>query len=180
MKNSEYPKEVKVIAWNSKMLSSSPMRFRQSWSRRLLAMLLLTSGVFAAAPCLPYEGAYGPYHMIGYNYTDRHIFSFSVNDTGGGSSDAHESGGGGGITCCLNIPKAAKTLHIKIVYELTKDQYEKQLPNDRFETDIPVPPLPNKHDGYLEVHFLPKQKIEAKWVDFPTQPEIPDVRSAEH
>ncbi|MFM0604876.1 DUF3304 domain-containing protein [Paraburkholderia sediminicola] len=153
---------------------------RGAWQHRLFAMLLLASGAFAAVPCSSHEGAYGPYHMIGYNYTDRHIFSFWVNDTWGGSSDAHEISGGGGITCCLSIPHAAKTLHMKIVYELTKEQYEKNLPNDRFETDIPVPPLPNKHDGYLEVHFLPKQKIESQWVDFPTKPKIPNVRSAEH
>ncbi|PMS12029.1 hypothetical protein FNF07_21425 [Trinickia caryophylli] len=45
------------------------------------------------------QEAYGPYNVIGYNYTDRNIF---------------------------------------------------------------LPDLPNKHDGYIEFHFLPERKIEAK------------------
>jgi len=118
---------------------------------------------------------YGPYHVIGYNYTDRNIFLFNIDDFGAGDSNAHQSGGGGGITCCLEIPRSARTLHFKIEYDLTREQYDKDLPTDKFETDIPVPFLPNKHAGYIEVHFLPRKKIEAKWVDFPTRPHIPNA-----
>lgn len=167
-----------MVTKKGSILSSSVARLHRNWMSRVIVMLLLAAGVSWAASCSSDEAAYGPYHMIGYNYTDRHIYSFWVNDTWGANSTAHESGGGGGITCCLNIPRAAKTLHVKIVYELTKEQYEKKQPNDRFETDIPVPPLPNKHDGYLEIHFLPKQRIEAKWVEFPTKPDIPNVNAA--
>jgi len=118
---------------------------------------------------------YGPYHLIGYNYIDRSIFSFWVNDTWGGDSNAHRHGGGGGITCCLEIPRSAKTLHFKIEYGWTEEQYKRKSPRDTFEMDIPVPELPNKHGGYIEVHFLPERKIDAKWVDFPTKPHIPNA-----
>ncbi|MBB3260727.1 hypothetical protein F4827_005767 [Paraburkholderia bannensis] len=42
-----------------------------------------------------------------------------------------------------------------------------------FETDIPVPPLENTHDGFIEFHVMPNRKIEAAWVKFPTTPKIP-------
>ncbi|PMS08770.1 DUF3304 domain-containing protein, partial [Trinickia caryophylli] len=83
-------------------------------------------------------------------------------------------GGGGGEVCCLDIPKHAKTLHIKVALGLTWEQFDKNLPNETYETDIPVPELPNKHEGYIEFHFLPGRKIEAKWVDFPATPHIPN------
>lgn len=51
------------------------------------------------------------------------------------------------------------------------------LPNDVDETDIPVPSLPNKHDGSIEFHFLPDRKIEAKWVEYPTDPRNPNTTS---
>ena len=157
------------------IVGTSLRRQHRNWMLRILGVLFLSFGVLWAAACSSEEGSYGPYHVIGYNYTDRHIFSFVVNGFGGGSSDAHEPGGGGGIVCCMEIPRRTKDLHIKVVYELTKEQYEKNLPHDTFETDIPVPPLPNKHDGYIEFHFLPKQRVEAKWVDFPTKPDIPNT-----
>ena len=118
---------------------------------------------------------YGPYSVIGYNYTDRNIASFIVNDFGAGPSEAHKAGGGGGMACCLAIPERAKTLHIKVELGLTEDQYEKNLPNDTYETDIPVPTLADKHDGFIEFHFLAHRHIEAAWVSFPTKPHIPNA-----
>lgn len=118
---------------------------------------------------------YGPYHVIGYNYTDRTVYLFSLDDFGAGSSEAHQSGGGRGISCCLTIPRNAKTMHVKVTLGLTQEQYGKNLPNDTFEKDIAVPDLPNKHHGYIEVHFLPNQRIGAKWVNFPTTPHIPNA-----
>ncbi len=120
-------------------------------------------------------GTYGPYGVTGYNYTDRDIARFFVDGQGAGSSEAHESGGGGGLYCCIDLPKHAKTLHVKVELALTKEQYEKDLPNETFETEIPMPLLPNKHDGFLEFHFLPHRRVEAAWVSFPTTPHIPNA-----
>ncbi|WP_080414308.1 DUF3304 domain-containing protein [Burkholderia ubonensis] len=138
-----------------------------------LLLLAATTVLLVGKACS--RETYGPYHVIGYNYTDRNIFLFNVDDFGAGSSEAHQAGGGGGITCCLEIPKRAKTLRIKIVYGWTEEQYEKRSPRDMFETDIPVPDLPNKRDGYIEIHFLQDRKIEAKWVESPTTPHIPNA-----
>ena len=40
--------------------------------------------------------------LVGYNYTDRYIDSFSVDGKGGGNINvSSENGGGGGIVCCV-------------------------------------------------------------------------------
>ncbi|WP_027797871.1 DUF3304 domain-containing protein [Paraburkholderia acidipaludis] len=137
------------------------------------SLLLLAGVIMITVGRACSQETYGPYHVTGYNYTDRNIAAFDVDGFGGGDSAAHQSGGGGGFACCLDIPKRAKTLHIKVVLDLTQEQDEKNLPPETYETDIPVPELPNKHDGYIELHFLPGRKIEAKWVEFPTTPNIP-------
>lgn len=145
---------------------------RGRWNFLLLAAVsvLLVGKVF-------YQETYGPYEVIGYNHTDRNIASFWIDDTWGGNSEAHRTGdgGGGGEVCCLEIAKHAKTLHIKVALGLTWDQFNKNLPNEIYETDIPVPELQSKHDGYIEFHFSPDRKIEAKWAVFPTTPHIPNA-----
>jgi hypothetical protein len=144
--------------------------------RRVALAAFVVGGTIWSHACVSGEAnMYGPYSVIGYNYTDRHIAGFYVNGHGVGSSEAHQPGGGGGIFCCLGIPKHTKILHIKVKLGLTKEQYERDLPNDTFETDIPVPQLPNKHDGYIEFHFLPDQRVEVVWVNFPTTPNIPNA-----
>ena len=40
------------------------------------------------------------------------------------------------------------------------------------ETDIAVPQLPNKRDGYIGFHFLPGRQIEAQGVAYPTMPRV--------
>lgn len=143
--------------------------------RIALAALVVSGAIWSHACVFGEENTYGPYFVIGYNYTNRDIFSFSVDGHGVGSSYAHESGGGGGIFCCHSIPRRAKTLHVEVVLGLTKEQYEKNLPNDKFQTDIPVPPLQDKHNGFIEFHFMPNHRVEATWVKLPTTPNIPNT-----
>lgn len=145
--------------------------------KRWGSLLLLASTTLLLVEKACSQETYGPYRVIGYNYTDRNIFLFDIDDFGAGSSEAHQAGGGGGIACCLEISNHAKTLRAKIMYGWTEEQYEKRSPRDIFETDIPVPDLPNKHEGYIEVHLLQDRKIEEKWVKFPTTPHIQNATS---
>lgn len=162
--------------WRTTFLQSNKIRLSlRRWKKLARSLLLAFFALAMLTETACSNDEYGPYHVIGYNYTDRHIYLFSIDDFGAGSSEAHQSGGGGGITCCLSIPASAKFLHVKIVYEWTEEQYEKKSPHDTFETDIPVPNLSSKTKGYIEVHFLPNQRIEAQWVDFPTTPHIPNA-----
>ncbi|WP_321886846.1 DUF3304 domain-containing protein [Paraburkholderia bannensis] len=141
--------------------------------RSVTLAALLVGGAIWSHACVSGEGAYGPYSVIGYNYTDRHIVNFFINGFAGGASEAHKAGGGGGIVCCFSIPKNEKNLHVKVELEWTQAQYLANAPHDTFETDVPVPPLKNKHDGFIEFHFLPNRRVEAAWVNFPTTPNIP-------
>ncbi|WP_231337661.1 DUF3304 domain-containing protein [Paraburkholderia sprentiae] len=72
-------------------------------------LLLACVAVFTVGKACSQE-TYGPYEVIGYNYTDRNIAAFDVNEFGAGRSEARQSGGGGGEVCCLDILKHAKTL----------------------------------------------------------------------
>ncbi|RQS19239.1 DUF3304 domain-containing protein [Burkholderia sp. Bp8992] len=137
----------------------------------IVAALLLSGAWWVHAQ----TGGYGPYRVISFNHTDRSIYSFQVDDFGAGGSYAHESQGGGGIVCCMDVPRGKKTWHIKIIYDLTKDEAQKNVPNEVYETDIPVPPLPNKHGGYIAFHFLPDRKIEAQWVERRIKANIPNA-----
>ncbi|HDR9271654.1 TPA: DUF3304 domain-containing protein [Burkholderia vietnamiensis] len=127
------------------------------WGGLLLFTCLV---VFAFGRACSQE-TYGSFHIGSRNYTHRNVASFWVNETWGGDSVANQPGGeiGGEEICCLDIPKHAKTLHMKVVLDLTQEQDEKNLAPESYETDIPVPQLPNKHDGYIEFHFLPGRKI---------------------
>lgn len=164
-----------MIETLSDMLKRSPHSPGHQTIRLALAALVVGGAIWSHASISGEGNMDGPYSVIGYNYTDRNIASFVVNDFGAGPSEAHQAGGGGGIACCFDIPKHAKTLHIKVELGLTKEQYDKDLPNEKFETDVPVPPLPNKHDGFIEFHFLPHQRVEAAWVSFPAVPHIPET-----
>ncbi len=159
-----------LSGWNTNM---------QDLLRRLIhnpigiAVLLLGGACWAHAQ----TANYGPYRVIGYNYTDKSIYSFTIDGFGAGGSTAHKPGGGGKSVCCMEVPRGKKIWHVKIEYELTQEQYKNNLPSDVYETDIPVPALPNKSQGYIEFHFLPDRKIEAKWVESPTDPRNPNTTS---
>jgi len=139
-----------------------------SGMRRAVAAGIAVAGSLWCAQA--YATNYGPYRVIGYNFADRSIYSVNIDGFGAGNVRAHKPGGGGGTVCCMEVPRDKKTWHIKLRYELTPEQYRNNLPNDVFETVIAIPPLPDKHDGYIEFHFLPGRKIEAQWVDYPTGP----------
>ena len=147
------------------------MKLEKRWKGWLVLAGIVVLAVSRACS----QEVYGPYEVIGYNYTDRNIAEFDVDDFGAGYSRAREIGGGGNATCCLGIRKRAKTLHIKVILDLTQEQDDKNLAPEKYEIDIPVPDLPNKRDGYIELHFLPNRKIEAKWVVFPATPHIPNA-----
>ncbi|MDR0241490.1 MAG: DUF3304 domain-containing protein [Burkholderia sp.] len=143
--------------------------------RRAVAVGVVAAGGLWGAPA--HAGNDGPYRVIGYNFTDRSIYSFMIDGFGAGGSTAHKRGGGGKSVCCMDVPRGKKTWHLKIKYELTQEQYRNGLPNEVYETDIAVPKLPNQRDGYIEFHFLPDRKIEAKWVEYPTDPHNPNATS---
>jgi len=131
-----------------------------------IAVLLLGGACWAHAQ----TASYGTYRVVGFNHTERGVYNFVVDGFGAGSVHARQFGGSGGTVCCMTVPRNKKIWHLKITYDLMPEEDARNLSPEIYETDIAVPRLPDKHDGYIEFHFLPDRKIEAQWVDYPTGP----------
>ncbi|WP_174909995.1 DUF3304 domain-containing protein [Burkholderia diffusa] len=144
---------------------------------------LIRNSIVVAVPLLggawwvhAQTASYGPYRVAGFNYTDRGVYNFVVDGFGAGSVHARQFGGGGTV-CCMQVPRNKKTWHLKITYDLTPEEVAKNLSPEIYETDIAIPKLPTKRDGYIAFHFLPDRKIEAQWVEYPTSPRNPNTTS---
>lgn len=104
--------------------------------------------------------------LVGYNYTERPIFSFSVDGVGGGNAFAGYKNGGGGWVCCGEIT-VGKPTEIKWTYSRTKEQYERGVKIEHHKTTIPMPIPEVPEAEYLEVHFYPDNHVELALVKFP-------------
>jgi hypothetical protein len=176
---------------DAQMLSSHT----PSFIKRLLAMLLCVP-VWAAASAAElqmspktramleaggpsfngtrlYTGPYrtpagmGGLTIVGYNYTDTYIGSFTVNGAGGGNIEvSSKTSGGGGGTCCAAVP-ADTALPITIDIAWKRDG---KVPwcRQTILLDGPVPADPQ----YLEVHFFQDGTIKAAMSDYPSPPRL--------
>jgi hypothetical protein len=109
--------------------------------------------------------------IVGYNYTDRYIDSFSVNGRGGGNLDISKEGlGGGSAVCCVSWTEGSK-LPLKVTVKWVAAYCMRRITNSANETrdwresvwhiaDIefkgPVPESPRN----FEVHFYPDGGID--------------------
>ena len=106
--------------------------------------------------------------VMGYNYTDRAIADFSVNNQAGGNVFiSSETSGGGGLSCCVVMDRRTTTpFSVEVRYRM--DALETYNPRKEIEpaggyktTKVevtgPIPPDPS----YLEIHFYPDGHIEA-------------------
>ena len=130
---------------------------QRCWLRRrlllcLLAVLLPFAAYFAYA-LMRMPGA----ALLSYNYTDRPIFSFWVNDFWGGNLAPM---GEGGVMCCrrLNGP----TAKVVWILDMTKAQQLAGAKEERHEIELPMPPR-KRSDDTLHVLFFPGNRIELIW-----------------
>lgn len=105
--------------------------------------------------------------LIGYNYTERPIGWFSVDDAGGSNVFAREKSGGGKMTCCWDI-EIGKEVRVRWVYTYTKKQYMSGAREEEFETSVRIPSPSSENSEYLEVHFYPDNHVELALTDFPS------------
>lgn len=110
--------------------------------------------------------------ILGYNYTNESIDSFSINGQGGGNiSVSSPTSGGSGIVCCF-IYRPGSTLKIvRIRWQSGVCYFSKQsslskLTRDKFhlfykEKEAPVEVLASTDAKYMEVHFYPDGSIRA-------------------
>jgi hypothetical protein len=110
-----------------------------------------------------------PYSLaiVGYDYTDRAVADFSVNDAWGANvSVSTPTSGGGKIICCVAMSRSTKTpFWVDVEYQM--DALENYSPRKviepsgpyrkaRVEVKGPIPPDPS----YLEIHFYPDGHLE--------------------
>lgn len=94
--------------------------------------------------------------LIGFNYTDLYIDSFSVNGQGGGNIYlSSPTSGGGGSVCCVDFsPASGLPFPVKIKWSRDRKRWcEKEV-----LITGPVPAEPR----FLAVHFFPDGRIEAE------------------
>ena len=118
--------------------------------------------------------------LVGYNYTERPIYSFSVDGVGGGNAFAGFRSGGGGFVCCADIT-VGKPVEIKWLYDTTEKQYLAGLREENRSSTVIVPPPTVPEAEYLEVHFYPDHHVElvlvkspgdARWSEIPNHGEL--------
>lgn len=152
--------------------------------RRIVKGFLL--GVFLCAiPVLALLGCKREPYMLGimgYNYTDRAISDFYVNDQWGANLFlSTPTAGGGKTTCCVVMSRDTKTpFWIDVKYKMSAlETYPPRRVVDppqpyksaRVEVTGPIPPDPS----YLEVHFYQDGHIEAA-ISGPNGPSPPRLK----
>ncbi len=141
------------------MIATTPTPQMLRWRRRKLLLcalaLVLPLGIYLTQVLLKPPSA----ALISFNYMDRPISSFWVNDFWGGNLFVM---GGGGIMCCRHMDESTA----KVVWILgrTGAQVRQGLKKERHEIELPMPPR-KSGDDTLHVYFLPGNKVELAWSD---------------
>jgi photosystem II stability/assembly factor-like uncharacterized protein len=121
------------------------------------------------------ERFYGKRHdlsIVGYNYTNRYISQFTVDNGGGGDVNvSSETGGGGGISCCVVHIGGAQEKIAEVTWDTGACTFDNRLDRDGsrlfqihhfFKTvKVQVDPNMPKNPHYMEVHFFPDGHVEA-------------------
>lgn len=124
-----------------------------------------------------------PLTISGYNYTDRYIDLFSVNDNSGGNLFiSGPNGGGGGSVCCISYISGVKDWSVTIRWQadacfFNQERDVRGIEHQRihsFFKEIKVkvdPNIPNR-PKYFEVHFYPDGHVEAALTESSSAPRL--------
>jgi hypothetical protein len=114
----------------------------------------------------------GSFNLMGFNRTDRVIYSFYVNDSWG--ANLFEHSGGGKATCCMSIPHGNKTVRVKWILSWNRmEEANRHAPMETYEADVPIPPIPDgRESGYFQIYFFPENKIGAAFDPLPGESDI--------
>jgi hypothetical protein len=122
--------------------------------------------------------------LVGYNYTDRHISSYTVNGAGGGDIMLSSStGGGSGISCCVRLAKKTSTpFRVKVRWQydgciyLIKDDRTGKADKVRHyyykEAEVDVQRADSGTPGYIETHFYPDGTVQVATTDYFSEPRL--------
>jgi hypothetical protein len=122
--------------------------------------------------------------IVGFNYTDRHIDSFTVNGTGGGNVFlSSQTSGGGKSACCATVSSAmSDEYRIRVRWQIdgctyiTRSPVTGEVSKDIFpyfkEADVPLTFPINTKPQHLEIHFYPDGTVGAQVTESLSLPRI--------
>lgn len=110
--------------------------------------------------------------LVGYNYTNRHISTYTVNGADGGDVLlSSPTGGGSGISCCVRLAKKSVIpFRVKVRWQYDGCLYI--IRNDRTgvvdkvrhyyykEAEVDVQRADGGTPGYIETHFYPDGTVQ--------------------
>jgi len=147
--------------------------------------ILLALIVPSIAGCTPHEPAAGNasnkapkesepvmLSITGYNYTSRHIESFSVNGQGGGNLYVSSpTSGGGGTVCCVRYRPGTKVRKVKVKWQTgacfysVKSAISGEVSDTLHlfsqEREVEIDQIVPSDPQVMEVHFYPDGSIKA-------------------
>jgi hypothetical protein len=121
--------------------------------------------------------------IVGYNYTDHDIDSFSVNGNGGGNVMASTpTSGGGGSVCCAPYDWGSKLNTVRVrwhtdgctyhVRSATSQRLYDQVHMFFKERDIQVKNDSKQTPTTMEVHFYPDGSVQVALTESPSLPRL--------
>ena len=155
------------------------------WCLLSLASIVIPLACDAASHETPIEKNQETYFLlglVGYNYTDRYIDSYSVNGADGGFVRlSSPTSGGSGIACCGKLSKqyAGKTKatvrwQVDGCVYLIKDERtgkaDKVIHSYFKEKEVDVERAVSNTPAYLETHFYPDGSVRVQVSEHPSVP----------
>lgn len=129
--------------------------------------------------------------IVGYNYTDREIGTFSVDGVGGGNlALSGATSGGGGIACCVRYVPGSEPSKYLIRWDKASCRFNERPPGPwgeifhlhyyYAERSVQVKRGNDSEANYFEVHFFPDGSIDARITAELSPPlmELPDGRKS--
>ena len=120
--------------------------------------------------------------IVGFNYTNKDINEFFVDESGGGNLNVSSaSGGGGGSVCCADYVTGSPAPEIKVRwqhdacrYDVWEDEDGKELGSifSIYKTAVVRVSSVSPNPHYLEVHIFPDDNVEAAITDELSTPRL--------
>lgn len=121
--------------------------------------------------------------LVGYNYTNRYIDTFSVDGQGGGNlSVSSPTSGGGGSVCCVTYWRGLKAYTVKVRWQHGACRYQvrSDIADEVFdeihsfykEAEVIVDDRSVNDPSNFEVHFYPDGTVQAAVTDTMSAPRL--------
>ncbi|MEC5163993.1 MULTISPECIES: DUF3304 domain-containing protein [unclassified Janthinobacterium] len=149
-----------------------------------LIFLLSGCNVQQADP-IPKEKSHKPVNLTlsGYNYTNRYIDTFSVNEQGGGNLFiSGPTSGGGGSVCCVGYVPDQEAMEVEVRWQADACRYDegrtvsgemvRTLHSYFKEVKVIVDRNIPANPAYFEVHIYQDGHVEAAITEEPSEPRL--------